>query len=178
MENPAFSGGTDTETVPQTVPGDRTRPAVPLAERFWPKVRRGDGCWEWTACKTMHGYGRISVFRRGPQKAHRVAWELTHGPIPAGKHVLHSCDNPACVRPDHLRLGTHLDNMRDMFARGRRVARADKNNAWKLTADDVREIRRLYAGGGITQRELGRRYGVSGAYIGDVVAGKAWAYVA
>lgn len=89
------------------------------AARFWSKVRKGDGCWEWQAKRFDNGYGSFAVSRNKNQGAHRVAWELTNGPIPAGMSVLHHCDNRPCVRPDHLFLGTQLDNMRDMLAKGR-----------------------------------------------------------
>ncbi len=96
---------------------------VPLAERFWTKVDKTVGCWLWTAYCDDGGYGVVG--RPGGQldKAHRVAWELTYGPIPLGLHVLHNCpggDNPACVCPEHLWLGTHSDNMRDAVAKGRK----------------------------------------------------------
>jgi len=90
----------------------------PLADRFWEKVKKGDGCWEWTAA-TSRGYGTFNLGRRqGTRGAHVVAYELKVGPTEGG-FVLHQCDNPACVRPDHLFLGTNADNMRDMSSKGR-----------------------------------------------------------
>jgi DNA-binding CsgD family transcriptional regulator len=88
-------------------------------ERFWRKVRKGEECWEWTGFRVPPlGYGR---FRLNDEQtwAHRVSWELTFGPIPEGLQVCHRCDNPPCVRPDHLFLGTPLDNVRDMIGKGR-----------------------------------------------------------
>lgn len=92
----------------------------PLAERFWEKVdRRGpDECWMWTASRRALGYGQIRIGGKS-RKAHRVAYELANGPIPAGMAVLHGCDNPPCVNPAHLRAGTMTDNVRDMVTRGR-----------------------------------------------------------
>jgi len=80
-------------------------------------VRMPNGCLEWTGC-TSHGYGLIGV--NGNQvQAHRVAWELANGPIPAGMEVCHKCDRPPCCDPEHLFIGTHTDNMADMAAKGR-----------------------------------------------------------
>jgi HNH endonuclease len=91
-----------------------------LADRFWEKVKKTDGCWEWTARRLPKGYGTIScVDHRTSLCAHRVSWELHNGPIPDGMWVLHHCDNPQCANPDHLFLGTHTQNMRDMLAKGR-----------------------------------------------------------
>lgn len=93
----------------------------PTEARFWAKVDRSGGpeaCWPWTGARAWNGYGQ---FGDGGQIhiASRVAWELSCGPIAEGLHVLHRCDNPPCVNPAHLFLGTHSDNMRDMVAKGR-----------------------------------------------------------
>lgn len=91
-----------------------------MPRRFWDKVLLGDGCWEWTAAK-HHGYGIFGMDQRTFQATH-IAWELWHGsPPPPGMFVCHRCDNPGCVRPDHLFVGTQTDNMRDMTAKGRNI---------------------------------------------------------
>lgn len=92
----------------------------PVDQRFWAKLnRRGPReCWEWSGCKNENGYGQL--YANGSARgAHRVAWELMRGAIPDGRSVLHRCDNPACCNPDHLFLGDHTANMRDMVAKGR-----------------------------------------------------------
>lgn len=89
-----------------------------VAARFWSKVEYTDGCWLWRGAKDQHGYGCFGINYR-VIKAPRVAYELTKGSIPEGMDILHSCDTPACVRPDHLRPGTARDNAQDMLARGR-----------------------------------------------------------
>ena len=90
-------------------------------ERFWLKVHRGDGCWEWHGCRLSQEPKRnYGIAWNGYDiRAHRYSWELTNGPVPAGMHVLHRCDNPPCVRPDHLFLGTQGDNLRDAVEKGR-----------------------------------------------------------
>lgn len=86
--------------------------------RFWAKVRKSDGCWEWIGGRSKRGYGVFGVNRR-PTYAHRISFGLANGPYDLSFHVLHRCDNECCVRPDHLFLGTHSDNMLDMIAKGR-----------------------------------------------------------
>lgn len=95
-----------------------TRRITPIAERFWSKVSKTDGCWLWTGYTNAKGYGRIAT-ADGVAMAHRVSYEMHFGPIPDGMLVLHSCDTPSCVRPDHLSAGTHMDNMHDKVARRR-----------------------------------------------------------
>jgi hypothetical protein len=105
---------------------------IPIEERFWAKVSKGAGndCWIWKGGKYKHPrtreetYGCISVgSRRDKSKrmvaAHKVSWEIANGPVPAGKKVCHRCDVPACVRPDHLFLGTQGENVNDMIKKGR-----------------------------------------------------------
>ena len=96
------------------------RPRVPVSERFFSFVSVGsaDACWPWTGRKFENGYGQFKLGSKC-RKASRVSWELHNGPIPEGKYVLHRCDNPPCVNPTHLFLGTHKENMSDMVAKGR-----------------------------------------------------------
>jgi hypothetical protein len=152
--------------------------------RFWAKVdvRGPDDCWLWTGSTLKSGYGMLTVRRKG-LLAHRVSWELHHGPIPVGEGyhgicVLHDCDVRNCVNPGHLFLGTHLDNMDDMRAKGRnRQPRGESTAQAKLTEPKVLEIRRLYASGGYTQTELGDDFGVTQAAISAIVTRKNWPWL-
>jgi hypothetical protein len=100
-------------------------PSDPTLEeaRFWARVDKSGECWLWTGPRDKDGYGKANVRRRA-LRAHRVSWTMANGAIPEGLIVCHRCDTPACVRPDHLWLGTQLDNVRDMTAKGRPAAKA------------------------------------------------------
>lgn len=145
---------------------------IPLSVRFWAKVQKTDGCRLWLGAVNTGGYGMIYIGvhaqKRRSNCAPRVAWELMCGPIPDGLCVLHDCDNPRCVRPDHLFLGTHQDNVRDKTAKGR------QSRARKLTEADVSAIRSCYAIGGITQRALAKQYGVCQQTVCDIIRRKRW----
>lgn len=128
-------------------------------------------CHEWRGTRMPNGYGQIH--RNGKTAyAHRVAWELKHGPITDGLYVLHRCDNRRCVNPDHLFLGTFDENMADMVAK-RRQAHSSRNGHAKLSENDVREIR----SSNDLQAVLAKRFGVSQSIVSMVRSGKIWRYV-
>jgi len=142
-------------------------------EGFWVKVKKTNDCWQWTGTKDRDGYGRFRIPGKGLRGSHRIAWSLVNGTIPIGLCVLHKCDNPSCVNPDHLFLGTQQDNIKDMVAKGRQSKMFGlRNPKCKLTDDQVREIRIAYTEGISTQKELRIRYGVSVGQISDVVNNK------
>ena len=151
-----------------------------LEERFWAKVDKRDesGCWNWTA-GCCRGYGAFGVAGK-MVKAHRLAWELAVGPIPADMHVLHAplvCHNRKCINPAHLRLGTQKENMADRKKDGTEAdTRGEKNGAAKLTEAKVAEIRSFYAKGGVTQTAVAKAYGVSRRLIYKIVRGKGWTH--
>lgn len=150
-----------------------------LEERFWSKVKRAgvDECWEWQASRRRRGYGQIGARGRTSAAAHRVAWELTHGPIPDGLWVLHRCDNPPCVNPAHLFLGTAQDNVADMNAKGRaNHVRGERARGARLTEDQVRCARALRrAGAGV--RALERAFEVSHGAMMQLLNGSTWTHV-
>jgi len=108
-----------------------TRRKTPLKERFWDKVVIGPNCWVWVGACDSNGYGRVRRERRedGVEGAQRMSWILANGPIPDGLFVLHHCDNPPCVRPKHLFLGTQADNLADCISKGRRPIKHKKRDA-------------------------------------------------
>lgn len=143
-------------------------------KRFWDRVDTSGECWIWTAGYFACGYGRLWHEGRDIY-AHRVAYLLTHGSIPDKAEICHHCDNPACVRPEHLYAGTHSDNMRDRRDRNRvRVLRGSDNGNSRLTWDQVRTIRQRYAEGGTSCKRLGAEYNVDQALIHRIVRGRTW----
>lgn len=149
------------------------------ADEFWSKVEKTDGCWLWRGTISTFGYG-VTGWRGERWSAHRLAWTLTNGPIPDGKHVCHHCDNPPCARPDHLFLGEAVDNMRDMWAKGRGkggFVKGEQVGTAKLTDDKVREIRARWDAGEAI-RAIARDTGMSRRMIGFVVHREFWRHVA
>jgi len=164
----------------------RTRPATErgpwprvkgrsLSHRLWKKTDRTETCWVWRGGLTQAGYGTISLERKR-LLVHRVSYELARGPISDGLHVLHHCDNPPCLNPDHLFLGTQQDNVADRVSKGRTAA-GERQHLAKLTEDQVREIRRLWQQGGVSMAEMGRRFGVTVTPIWQILSGKTWRHV-
>jgi hypothetical protein len=152
---------------------------IPLEDRFWREVQKSDHCWTWTGWLTPMGYGKISAKTNGkwrPILAHRLSYELAYGTIPDNLFVCHHCDNPTCVRPDHLFLGTNKDNIQDMVAKGRQQ-RGAKVTASKMTEAQVTEIRQRYAAEGITKTALAREYGIGKPAIGDILNRVTWKHI-
>jgi hypothetical protein len=159
-------------------------------ERFWAKVDRNGpipahrpelgSCWVWTAGKSR-GYGLFHGFER-PWRAHRLSYLLCVGNIPAGLLVLHRCDNPSCVRPDHLFVGTDGVNIRDCIAKERRspkqrFPRGEHNQGAKLAPAQVAELRRLAREEGWPLARLAERFGVHKGQAGKIVQGRKWAHL-
>lgn len=142
--------------------------------RFWSKVNKTNSCWEWTASKD-HGYGRFWLDGHN-LLSHRFSYSLINGPISRSQVVCHKCDNPSCVNPDHLFLGTRDDNMTDMVSKGR-SAKGILNGNRKLTEQEVLEIRNLYATTNITYAELARRYNVDKTNIPPIVKRETWKHI-
>lgn len=155
---------------------------IDLALRFWAKVdiKGATDCWEWTACKDGHGYGQIG-YQGTYVKAPRISWLLHFGPIPEGEGyhgtcVCHECDNPGCVNPNHLFLGTNQDNVDDKKQKGRDGrSPGEKNGMVKLTAEQVKEIRAI--GSSMLQRQIAARYGVEQTSISMILRRKRWAHI-
>lgn len=157
-----------------------------MLERFDAKVHVTDGCWLWTAAVNSDGYGTFNRGRDGGRRtdlAHRVAYEIAFGSVPAGLEVCHRCDVPRCVRPDHLFVGTHGDNVRDCVGKGRlrghRYGAGAAHRGAKLTAEQVDEIRRTYRPGrNSVQRgngaALAERFGVTKGTISSIARREYW----
>lgn len=156
--------------------GEHNSNYKPLIERFFSKVDKNVGlCWLWTGALDSWGYGNIRIEGKN-QKASRVSYRMHKGDIPAGKLVLHTCDRPACVNPDHLWLGTNTDNMQDMVKKGRNSCKSGENNKnSRLSKEDVEEIRKMYTTGLYTKEKLGILFSISGTHAGRIILGKAWA---
>lgn len=150
--------------------------------RFWQKVCKSadpNGCWVWTAAKDYYGYG---VFSRShynkSTRAHRAIWEILNGEIPKGYVICHKCDNPPCVRPDHLFVGTHKENMLDKVSKGRAAGQKKGENHTQsfLTEADVIRIFELNQDG-LTCRDIGKLLDIAEWSVSLILRGKRWGHV-
>lgn len=159
---------------------DALAPSIrnPLIDRFWVKVKKGkpDECWAWLFGVDNNGYGQFSVNGR-PVKAHRVAWMIVNGEIKNGLHCLHKCDNPICVNPSHLFLGTHAENMKDMTEKGRNfIPHGELCPLHKLTNEQVLEIRRLCKSG-LTNKAIAKRFKIDKTHVYQIKAFRIWKHI-
>ena len=146
-----------------------------MVAAFWAQVEiRGENqCWHWTGAKTSRGYGR-PMFNGRRRMAHRWSLEFATGDSGDGRLALHSCDNPRCVNPKHLRWGTQLENIQDRVFRGRNgSACGSSNGAAKLDANQVRSIR----ADSRTGREIASDYGASQMLISAIKRGIIWSHI-
>ena len=151
-----------------------------LKKRFLAKIKKSSECWGWIGNRNSKGYGQIKL--DGVQTlAHRVSWQLFKGNIPEKMCVCHKCDNPSCVNPVHLFLGTTKDNMQDMIQKGRSNycggahTYGEKNVSAKITSNDVLIIRELATH--FTQSKIAKKFRISQMQISRIVRGKHWQHV-
>lgn len=149
-----------------------------FAARFWDRVSKAPhplGCWEWMRAVASTGYGVMNIGseRTVMRAAHRLAWELTHGPVPDGLFVCHTCDNKRCCNPDHLWLGTSAQNTADATTKGR-MAKGEQRSL--LRTEQVRDIRRRVSAGEV-QRVVAEQYGICQQTVSDICRGKRWRHL-
>lgn len=150
----------------QFQPTARNQPYCSVQCRFWVwvDIRSEAECWPWLGQTDSNGYGRIRVGGRN-QKTNRIAYQLAHGDIPAGGHICHTCDNPICVNPDHLWIGTHAENMKDMARKGRRPRVGSK-----LTEAQAIEIYRDNR----PERQIASDFNISHSIVNDIKNRRKW----
>jgi hypothetical protein len=157
-------------------PGAQTATVDDFVPLFWERADKSGECWEWLGRKNWRGYGQITSKWFKTVQAHRIAYELTFGPIPAGLLCCHTCDNRGCVNPAHLFVGTDRDNVQDMLRKGRSSRVGSKNPHAKLTEAQIPLIRQAWMDGAL-MTDLGREFGVSDSAIQEIVAGHTWRHV-
>jgi hypothetical protein len=143
-------------------------------ERFWSKVEKTEGgCWNWMGIKDRKGYG-VTSKKTQHIRCHRMSYRIAYGDFPNNLHVLHKCDNPSCVNPSHLFLGTNADNMKDKCMKGRQ-ANGERSGGGKITKPQVIAIRELYKT--MSTSQIAKQFNVSYSAIRSIVVGKTWKHL-
>lgn len=154
-----------------------SRTRRPILERLISKIHKDPTteCWEWQGTIDPKGYGRLHIDSIG-RPAHRISYLIHKGEIPAGMLVCHTCDNRRCVNPDHLFIGTNMDNMADMVAKGRQnKCRGEKHGKARLSASTVLAIRAT--DNGMTHGQIAERFGATKTQVADIKSGRSWKYL-
>lgn len=148
---------------------------------FWKRVEKTDNCWIWRGGVNSRGYGNFAFRKNGKvinNRAHRFAYILSEGKVPLNLMVCHKCNNPLCVRPDHLYMGSGSDNVQDAIISGLwNPPQGEKNGMSKLTEKEVRKIRKMFASGNYYQKELANIFGVMRENISQIVNKRSWAHI-
>lgn len=145
------------------------------SKRLWENVRKMDSCWVWTGARTKDGYGKMKAIDK-VYSVHRLSWMIHKGKIPAGMNVLHRCDNPPCINPDHLWIGTTKDNVADKVAK-KRHGFGMGNPPAKLNDSQVLEIREVYSKSHPSISSTARKYKISRCVIYGIINGKLWRHL-
>jgi hypothetical protein len=158
-----------------------SRPITDYKIRFWKFVELipFHECWEWIGSKHWTGYGQLHM--PGTMgKAHRISYKIHYGNFPKELHVLHKCDNPGCVNPHHLFLGTNLDNVKDKVSKGRQgrvYLNGEKCGTSKFKNEIILQIRKEYSEGNISQRKLAKKHNMTQGNIGFILRRESWKHV-
>lgn len=139
-----------------------------IIERFISKLHKSNNCWLWLASKNTDGYGQFKINNK-KHLAHRVSYEIYSGDITCGLMVLHSCDNPSCVNPKHLRLGTSKENTKDMITRNRKGS-----NKKRINPNIACKIRKMYSSGNYSQRQLANIFNTSPTNVRNIIKFNTW----
>lgn len=149
--------------------------AIPAEVRFWNFVDKSGDCWVWTGGTDKDGYGVFNARTKRYTKAHRFVYRLAYGQIPKGKIICHHCDNPSCVNPEHIYLGTYKTNAQDMARRGRmKKQNGTDNHAAVLNWEKVRKIREMWQSGKYTQKAIADYFNVSRGCITGIIYNVNW----
>lgn len=150
-----------------------------IEARFWSYVdiRGMDECWPWKRARSKKNYGRFAIKYR-VVNAQRVAYVLANGPFDESLFILHSCDNPCCQNPNHLRVGTNKENHEEKMAKGRQgAAHGERSGRAKLKTNQVLEMRKIFAAGGVTKAQIAKMFSIAAITVSNIINRKRWSHI-